>query len=249
MVSRRISSVLTVGGALAGALYVVACGGTSTGGNNKVSLKPDSGSGGGTDAAPACTAQTSYSPGAFGSDQAAVNYPASGSGSNAMPHFEEWDGNLTANGSDVLDIELFQGYGGFGTGDIADGTYTISGSDTMYSACGICLTVFTGAMQTGSGSSAVLNVTGAYTASSGSVTLTSVAGTLTGSISNVQFQDVGFMEMNGFPNPNDPASPPVSNCTTSIGSASFSATLQAGSAAVPGDDGQPRHLRLRLTAR
>lgn len=240
--SRLLSSMLVV--ATATGATIIACGGSSTpkkpDGKIVVIDSPGSGSG-------SCAAAASYSP-SFGSNQFAVNYPASGSGSSALPHFEHYQG-LLAQGT-LLDIQLFQGYGGFGSGDIRNGTYTISGADAAYSTCGICPTIWANVTTSGSGSSATLNVGAYYTAASGTLTLTSTSGSITGSISNMSFQHVATMtDSMGNKFPADP--PAADSCTSMISSANFTATLMAGSANFTyegaTEDGTP--VRIHLAAR
>lgn len=220
----RLFSSLLVGSVTVGAT-IIACGGsTPKKPDAKVTVIDSPGGGSGS-----CAAAASYSP-SFGSAQGAVNYPAAGSGSTASPHYEDWDGGL-AQGT-ILDISLFAGYGGFGSGDIRNGTYTITGADAAYSTCGVCLTILADVTQSGSGSSATFNIGAFYTADSGSITLTNTTGTLAGSLSSVHFIHVG-KDSKG--NPADP--PAVDSCTSMIASGNFSATLMAGSAAFTGTTG------------
>ena len=184
------------------------------------------------DAPTLCTAESSYPTPSFGSNQFATNYPASGSGSSAQPHVISYGGALNAD-IDALRLILFQGYGGFGSGDIRPGTYTITGADTKFSTCGICVLVQTNNMgQT---------FADWYAATSGTVTLTSTGtngtGTFSGSLSNVSLVHVGKDAM-GLP-----ADTTASNCTSTIPTANFTATLMAGSAT--GKPSDPLALRRR----
>jgi len=238
--SRLFSSMLV--GSVAVGATIIACGGSSPkkpDGKVTVIDSPGSGSQG------SCAAAATYSPTFNGSSQSAVNFPASGSGSTASPHSQDWEGVLDMK--TILDIELYAGYGGFGSGDIKNGTYTISGADAAFSTCGICGLLLADVTVTGSGSSAMLNVGTFYSADSGSITLTSVTGTLSGSLSNVHFIHVNKTSQGG------PADPPAADsCASVIASGSFSATLQQGSAAFTGDtyegqmeSGQPIRIHLR----
>ena len=174
-----------------------------------------------TDAPAACTGAASYAP-TFGSGaQQAKNYPAAGSGSSATPHEETWLGALNAD-QDTLVIQLYQGFGGFGSGDVRTGTFPLTGADGVYSTCGAC--VF---MATNVGSNSFADY---YFATAGSLTLTSVTGTLSGSLSGVTLTHVGS-DAQG--NPSDTA---VGDCTSTIASASFSSPLVAGSAAFTGSN-------------
>lgn len=236
--SRLFSSMLV--GSIAVGATIIACGGsTPKKPDGKVTVIDSPGGSG------SCVALASYSP-SFGSNQSATNYPAAGSGSTASPHIEDWAGAL-AQGT-VLEITLFAGYGGFGSGDIKNGNYTITGDDAIYSKCGICASIAAGITQSGSGSSATFNVAAWYTADSGMISLTSTTGTLTGSLTNVHFIHVAQSSAGKFPG--DP--PATDSCTSMIASGSFSATLQAGSAAFTGDtyegtleSGQPIRIHLR----
>ena len=232
--SRLFSSMLV--GSVAVGATIIACGGsTPKKPDGKVTVIDSPGSGSGS-----CAALASYSP-SFGSNQSAVNFPATGSSG----HFQEYDGAL-GQGT-LFDLQLYAGFGGFGSGDIKTGTFPISGSDAAYSTCGICPAILADVTATGSGSNTMINIGAFYTADSGSVTLTSVTGTLTGSLSNVHFIHVGKGSNGG---PTDTA---VDSCTSMIASGSFSATLQMGSAAFNGDsvyegtmeDGQPIRIHLR----
>jgi len=238
-VHKRICSSLTVGGVVSATLYVVACSGGGTG--NKIMLQPDSSS---ADATAACTAQSSYTGISFGSNQ---NAESDGSGTTgADAHADLYLGQLpsppTNVNPDLLDIELYAGTATFGSGDVATGTYNLT-NETQYSTCGACVMVWPQATVDGSG-----NVTPVdqYLATSGSITLTSVGpagtGMLTGTVSNVAFQHVTI-------DPNSFMSTPDGNCTSMIGSASFSATLTQGSNAAPAPGSStsraPIHLLLR----
>jgi hypothetical protein len=109
-----------------------------------------SGSGSGSGSNAACSADSSYSP-AFGSgEQGARDFPPTGSGSDMTVHEELWEGALNAD-TDVLILDLFQGYGGFGSGDIRNGTYNLAqNGDNAFSTCGVCVLMITNQMGTGS---------------------------------------------------------------------------------------------------
>jgi len=164
-----------------------------------------------------CTASATYAPTFDSNSSAATNYPHGTYSTSVDPHIETFGGLLNGDPSpDFLDLELWGMAGGFGSGDVTTGTFTLTGADIDYGSCGICLAIGTDAM--GFGSNA--QFTDIYMAQSGSVTITSVgtngSGTLSGSISNVQFAHVSFAGNH---------QTLVGDCTSTIASASFSAPL------------------------
>jgi hypothetical protein len=192
---------------------------------------PDSGtgSGSGSGSAAPCTA-AAVLPTDFGSaaDQLA---DWDGSGTTAPGTYEEWFGALNSD-VDYIKLELYAGHGGVTTG-LKPGTYAITGDDTNYISCGVCVRMFTDVTQTS-------GQTPEYFASSGTVTLTSVGsgsgsgsgsdklyGTFSGSFQNLSFDHVDIGS--------DFTSTPVGDCTSTLASGTFSAdlTMAAGSAAAP----------------
>jgi len=205
---------------------LLACGGDSKTPDANIHVidgSGGSGSGSGSGSG-ACTAAASYAV-TFGSNsEAAQNTPATGSGSAATPHEELWLGLLN-NDKDELFIQLYAGYGGFGSGDIRPGTYNLAmNGDDKFSTCGACVLAITDIMGTGSAST----FKDYYTAKSGTLTLTSTTGTIAGSMSNIVLQHV---TQDAMQNPSDTV---ADSCTSTIGSAAFSAPLQMGSAAFEG---------------
>lgn len=207
-------------------IYVIACG---PGGGSKVDsgihIVADSPTGGsgmpdapGSGSSGACTAMAAYAPPAFGSNNSqATNYPEDMT--MMTPHEQVFLGAMNSD-PDAMALFLFAGYGGFGSGgDIANGTYQITGDDAAWSTCGICLVIATD-IDMSSGTPKDF-----YTATSGTVTLTSVSGHIAGSVSNAQFVHVAAGSDG---NPTDP--PAVDSCTTSISSATFSTPLMAATA-------------------
>ena len=198
----------------------IACGSSSS--HTVVTVDSHLGSGSGSNVT--CEAGSSYTPaGAFGSANSfAVNSPATGSGSAAKIHYEGFDGVL--QGSDILDITLYAGYGGFGSGDIANGTYALTGDDADWGLCGICVDVMPGALGSAGNIdfSAPYYATRAYIASAGSITFTSTATRLTGSLTGVTFKHFNYDSSAG-------TSTYPDSCTTTIASASFDDALQMGS--------------------
>lgn len=143
-----------------------------------------------------------------------MNSPATGSGSAATRHLEYFDKVLS--GSDILDIRLYAGYGGFGSGDIANGTYALTGDDADWGLCGICVDVMPGARgSAGIDFSTTYYATHAYI---DHVQQHQHAGSLTG----VKFNHFNFDSSSGsstFPD----------SCTTSIATATFDDAFEMGS--------------------
>jgi hypothetical protein len=174
---------------------------------------------------PVCTATASYATPTFGSPQA-VDYPATGSGSAMSPHELDYSASLNTDASpDIFVLQLYAGYGAFGSGDIRPGTYQITGADAAYSTCGICPFIVTDLHMTGSGAQAITDF---YAATGGTVTLTTVAGSnFSGSVSNLAFAHVAI----GSSGPSDT---PVGDCNSAITSGTLSAAIVSGSAAFVG---------------
>ena len=198
----------------------IACGSS----NSHTVITVDSHLGSGSGSNVTCEAASSYTPsGAFGSANSfAVNSPAAGSGSAATIHSEYLDGVL--QGSDILDITLYAGYGGFGSGDITPGTFGLTGDDADWGLCGICVDVMPGAL----GSDGRIDYSVPYYAShpyiatTGSITFTSTSARLTGSMTGVTFKHFNYDAStftSSFPD----------SCTTTIASASFDDAFEMGS--------------------
>jgi hypothetical protein len=208
-------SILTIA-ALPLIPIALACGGDD-GDSGKITVQPDASM---PDAAVICTALPSYAGIASGSNtQFATNYPASGSGSSAQPHVQSYLGAMNAD-IDALRLLLYGQFGGFGSGDIRPGTYTLGGDEAKFSTCGLCVLVGTDVTQSGQADW--------YMATGGSITLTMAGGgsntTLSGSLTGVNFAHVG-KDADGLPTDSV-----VDSCVTSIPSANFTATLRAPSA-------------------
>lgn len=63
---------------------------------------------------------------------------------NPDGRYISWAARLdTGSPFDALFIDLWGGFGAFSGGTIGPGTYTISGDDTKYSTCGLCVMVLT----------------------------------------------------------------------------------------------------------
>jgi hypothetical protein len=113
---------------------------------------------------------------------------------------------LPGSPMDVVQIELWDGIGAFAAGKVAVGTYAITGLESAYDTCGVCVR---GLGDKGSAGAKK------YFATGGSVTITSLTPTLTASFSNVTFGEVDAMDK------------PVASgaCSSMVGGASISGTL------------------------
>lgn len=168
------------------------------------------------DAPAPCLAADMYAPTFNGSaDQHVSDHPQTGSGSDVNPHHMYFTGELnTETAPDELWIDLWAQYGGFGSGDIKTGTYTIDGDEKAFSTCGICVYV-AAQVDADNGPSAY------YWAQGGVVTLTSVMGKLTGTLTNITLAQVGI-DPDGFP-----LDEVEGNCASKIDSASFDVDITA----------------------
>lgn len=191
-----------------------------------------SGSGSGSGSSSACALDASYSP-TFGSDTMTQNaddkptgYFGSGSGSNPQPSVHQiWYGALLADQGDVSDIlwiDLYAKYGGFGSGDIVPGSYAIANDELTYANCGIC--IYASGDFDANGATAQW-----YMATAGNLTLNQVmnpngsaAGRISGSWTGVMLKHVED-DGNGFIGGD--ATPAADGCTSAIGNASFDIPL------------------------
>jgi hypothetical protein len=170
-----------------------------------------------------CTASSSYGAASIAANGSGYAFTAAQIAADASTGLTDsnqgFDGDITADATpDMFEIDLYQGYGAckVGSGAIATGNFTLSGDDLSFQGCGVCLQLYTDLGSDGA-------PTDLYFATAGSVTLTSVGtptgsdvsmGTLAGSIANVAFAH--------WDDNNDVA---VGDCTSSVGSLQFSATL------------------------
>lgn len=199
------------------AAAIAACsGGNATppdaGGDVKVipdsGKKLDSSADSATDAAVTCTADASYSGALTGETANYTPTPADAGDSGAADSYQ-YQGAYNAD-QDVLDIEIYDGYGVFTSG-IVPGTYNLTGDDLDYASCGLCVLII-GDQTQSSGDP--------YMATSGSITITSIGptGTFAGTGTNLKFAHVSIAQDNTMTPVND-------GCNSSIASVSFSATV------------------------
>lgn len=164
-----------------------------------------------------CTATTDYGTVAFaGSNSQSAR--SQGSGSQQLIQYV---GRMNADAMpDILDIELYAGYGAFmgGTNTITAKTVQLTGPELSYKDCGACVLILTDLHMEGSG----VAETDVYMAKSGTLNLTSVTTNFTGTLSNVAFHKV----MIG----SDGTTTDLGACASQVGSASMNAPIMAGSA-------------------
>ena len=147
--------------------------------------------------------------------QGAQTAGSGATGSNA--HQETWAGALNTD-TDVLQLELYAGFGGFGSGDIKPGTYQLTGAELNYMTCGVCLRIFTDVTGTGSAAKAKDD----YFATGGTVTLTATSGSnFSASISNITMNHVTIDSMTF------KSTPVADGCNAAIMSGTLAAPLQA----------------------
>jgi hypothetical protein len=206
---------------LGGSIFVcsfIACGGGS---NN--AKQPDAHVGSGGSAV--CTASSSYGAASvtMGSAYAftAAEITADGS-AGFVDSNQGFNGDLNADPEpDLFEIDLYEGFGAFaaGSGTITSGSVTLAGDDLFFQKCGLCVQLYTNIGSDGS-------PTDQYFATGGTVDLTSVGsptgsnvstGTLSGTLSNVSFAHWNSTGSN------DQA---YGDCTSTITSLTFSATLE-----------------------
>jgi hypothetical protein len=116
---------------------------------------------------------------------------------------------------DVLQVELWDGYGVFAGGAARTGTFSITGDETDYDTCGVC--VLTLANVTNNTPTKMLFAT------SGTVTVTTI-GTAAGQTTQVTVSNASFVET---VNVTDQGYQPVtgSNCPSPISNAGLSGTI------------------------
>lgn len=207
----------------------LACGGGGGGTHVTVDGHTGSGSGSGSGSAAPCTAAATYGSD-FGSaaDQFAA-WDGSATATAAPGSFEQWGAALNAD-TDLIQLELYKNSGAIT--NIAPGTYPIQGDDTNYKTCGVCVRLLTDATS--------MAYADDYLATSGTVTITSVGGsgtgsgsartygTMAGSFQNIHFDHVMIAASPDF------TSTIVGDCSSTLASGSFSATISyGGSAATP----------------
>lgn len=122
-----------------------------------------------------------------------------------------------ANGQqpDLISIELWDGLGAFAGGDAATGTFTISGDDTKFVTCGICMYIHADATVA---EGTVLDSRKDYVATGGSITIDSIAGNLTGSVTDLTFTELDLSDPQG--------GPLEGGCQTAVPSATFDVAIE-----------------------
>ena len=131
-----------------------------------------------------------------------------------------WVGSATPDTAtqakpDVVYIELWDGYGPFANTTAKPGTYTISGAETDWDTCGVCVLTLADVDANG-------NATKYLMATAGTVTVTSV-GTATGQTTQATLTNASFTEITLVNQ--DYQAVAGSTCTSPISHAAISATL------------------------
>lgn len=192
------------------------------GGDDGASLPIDA-AGGGIDAPVVCTVST----GSFG-DKGALTGVATFAASTMNPALYRIALQAALEGAeptDVLFIDFFTGYEPFGTMTaptaVLPASYNLSGAQTDFATCGVCVTLGTNATMTGYDDD--------YMVTGGTVNLTAlgdaVGETLTLSVSNLQLQHVNIDPQTGATtSAND-------GCTTTIANGTFTGMVMAPSVA------------------
>lgn len=128
----------------------------------------------------------------------------------AAAKFVVFDDLLNADPKpDIVDIELYDGWGAFATTPLGIGTFTLTADDASYATCGACL-VFDGDVDLTAKTRA-----GIWLASAGTLTITSLQPHLKGSISNVSLRQVDVAPMTLATTDN------ASGCTSAVSSLAF----------------------------
>lgn len=118
---------------------------------------------------------------------------------------------------DEIEIQLWAGFGAL-TNGFANGTYPITGDETQFATCGVCVFLNTNRVDD-------QTYEDDYFATGGTVTLTSVQGNLTGTVSNLTFEHVTVAQ--------GESTPVGDGCTTGVTAASFTAPITTPPPAKP----------------
>lgn len=204
--------------------------GGDTGKGDGPDLGPDAGTTGGgadastgsPDAAPsgvadnACGVASSY--GALGMLTGEAGNVLQQGSTTARTHYLQvpTPSSAAQTARDYVIIELWDGYGGFGTSPARTGTFTLSGAETDYDTCGICVLL---AADVGANGATKLLL-----ATSGTVNITSI-GTAAGQTTQATLTGASFVEISYDMNTGYNAVA-GSNCPSPITSSTISGTLQ-----------------------
>lgn len=220
--------------ALALALFLAACGGGSDN-NDKTA----------TDASTTKKDGTTTNPGTDGTPvptchvNSTITYTATADAiadedANPPTSYLAFDDNLNSDAMpDILEVYLTPGQGVF-TDGLKTGTFTISGDETDWGACGACVTIYGD-----SPDPTMFDYTQLYQASSGSVTINSITTNLSGEIKNVVLKAVTFDSDTGT------QADDGSGCTATIADATFTAPITDDSMFAGGKHGGRVKLHLK----
>ncbi len=129
------------------------------------------------------------------------------------PDFINYQGTLNADATpDVLDIELYNGFGVYGNG-IATGSVTIAGDEAQYATCGACVLLYADVDAQGMPGSL-------YMATSGTINVTSIAPNVTGTLANIVWTHVDIDPSTFMSTPNADA------CMSGVTSVAFDAPIE-----------------------
>jgi len=214
--SLKILSVLSTGLLITAAACSGGSSSNSDGGTDAQSdavVHKDSGmqDTGPVDAAAQCTADASYS-GSLTQESASYTPTPADAGADAGPEDSYQFQGAYNTDADLLDIEIYDGYGVF-TNGVQPGTYNLTGDELNYGTCGLCVLIL---------GDATASSADPYMATGGSITITSISptGTFAGTGTNLAFTHVSIDQ-------NTLESTPVNDgCNSSVASVSFSATVQ-----------------------
>ena len=152
-----------------------------------------------------CFADTSYlSAGALGGQIASVD---------TTNGFTAVSGTLNAD-VDILNIQMYDGFGAFAGGVVAPGTYTITGDDLNYKTCGLCLFVRTNLSDYPNSFAGTPTGDDGYYVTGGTVVISAVTPNIVGTVADLTFEHVTVAA-------DYTSTPHADGCVSAITSASF----------------------------
>jgi hypothetical protein len=97
--------------------------------------------------------------------------------------YYEYMAELSAAPLNQVEVSLWQGSGAFTNVPVAPGTYVISGEETSYEDCGVCIVLFGDVDSTDDARQMLM-------AQSGTIQVDSITGTMSGTLTDVVFKEV-----------------------------------------------------------
>jgi hypothetical protein len=210
---------------LLSSLSLAACGGDDGGSNVTPTIDAAGGidAASNIDAAPAACTVSTTSFGDKGALTGSATLDVGTATADPKDDILEFDALLeTTQPADAIAVILYAGYGAFTDAQgmpkaVTPGTYPLTGDETNFATCGVCVLLATNATSTGYDDD--------YMATGGTVTITqagtAVGGTLTGTLTNVQFHHVDIDQSTG------DTTQSADTCTTSLTNGTFTGTLAA----------------------